>query len=246
MTPEEQVLYEAEKAVVMATILPEWVTLPPEVPVHKLSAVQINGDWKVVSSLDPGNVYDNPVDAYDDLLKVNRDADFEFTDSLNRPEWGRTDAWGGESFFAVSNRYLVNVSRETKIMLIKTDYRNSIKYEEEYLKNPSSWVDAYHFLMHHPMNWRRRSADPESRGYSDWLTGDGLAQIWSTVSKDATTGTTYVFLEHGPSYGERVHSSHDHYLDVVGITFEDAYVKLAQKVHKFYNIDGSSKEPTPL
>ena len=60
----------------------------------------------------------------------------------------------------------------------------------------------------------------------------------NSVDDDSDKNTKVrIWLEHGP-YDEKYGFTHDIDLDCGGDTFEEAIIKLAELVQKYYNVDG--------
>lgn len=109
---------------------------------------------------------------------------------------------------------------------------------KKWIADKDNWVLAYNFIGRHPVFWHRTRTDKFEH---EWVLDDGYHSLWTWVTtKD---GKPVVCLEHGSS----VPPNHDHYyhdtrLDVYGDTFEDAYIKLAKKIHQYFTIDGEERE----
>lgn len=65
----------------------------------------------------------------------------------------------------------------------------------------------------------------------------------NTIDDDSTKNTkVQVWLEHGPYDKEWGDCTHDLYLDCGADTFEEAIIKLAELVKKYYTDDGERRE----
>lgn len=106
-----------------------------------------------------------------------------------------------------------------------------------WLSHQDDMVAAYSFLETHPAFWSRHTMKhPDT-----WAQDKGLNSIWIDVVK-GKDGKPIIMLEHGASVPpERITHYHDHRLDVYASSFEEAYIKLAQKVHEFFALDGSER-----
>lgn len=126
------------------------------------------------------------------------------------------------------------------------------KLYKKYLKNKKDFYNAYQFLTHHPVFWSL-NGELKQKGMLFWETNAGLDKMWHTIYKDKNNVLVHL-LEHGPFMdsdekfeGEIVAApcripSHDIRLDVIGLTYEEAIVRLAKRVNKFYSSNGQDRE----
>lgn len=166
------------------------------------------------------------------------DEDVEFDDSvLEAP--GVSGA-GGLLFLRISGQ------KNGRILVSKVDHRSLehnryfqfLKLAKTWLIDTSNWVMAYQFIAAHPAFWHR--VQPE-RLEHQWTLEDGHKGLWvcATTNDD---GDPVVMLEHGSSVAPKHdHHYHDLRLDVWAPSFEDAYVQFAEKVHKFFALDGEER-----
>lgn len=122
-----------------------------------------------------------------------------------------------------------------------SEYVQFLKLAKMYIADPSDVVISYDFIRLHPAFWYRW----DEKRPNNWNTEDGhkSVTVWPHRTED---GKFCVSLEHGstvpPEYN---HHYHDFRLDVYGDTFEEAYVLLAERIHKFFFLDGSERPDIP-
>jgi hypothetical protein len=230
---------DPEILAVNAVELPAWFPAPPVLPSRTIRAVEIEGEWKVVIDELPGEVWDTPVEAYDSVKE--RDIDITLDKSLNRDEWGHFI--GSGMFFAnkatpdaTSVRGLIGRTQADHLWLDKSRYSYYLRDTDEYRADPENWVKAYNWLEAHPMFWI--NTDPTY--YLGWQKENGLSDLWTSVGTHAN-GEPYVMLEGGPHTDDFSQRSLDHRLDAVGATFEEAYIKFAKNVDKYYDKSGEER-----
>lgn len=223
----------------LATDLPGFIELPVPPEVQTMIAVEKDGRTQVGFVQAPGLAWDNPSEAYDSL---SSDAQIEFDDSINRPEWGELI---GAMFLGAdqgdgTGRLLVSYTDQDKIYLLKQAMRQHQKLCEKYQQTPDDFYLAYNWLLGHPAFWYRREKDSDGPTL-EWVTDDGFHNMWTMVDREED-GHIVVVLEHGSAVppARTVHY-HDPRLDVVAPSFEDAYIQLARQVDKFFNLDGTDK-----
>jgi hypothetical protein len=145
-------------------------------------------------------------------------------------------------------RLLLSHSHQDTLYNLEYQYKYAIKCEKRFNKKPT-FYNAYEFLIHHPMSWSRNQKHPNF-----WRTDSGLDDMWTSVLRvknEKGKLETVILLEHGPyldselkgKHNSKNNSSHNFRLDATAKTYEKAIIKLAKRVHKFYNIDGSDKVP---
>ena len=137
-------------------------------------------------------------------------------------------------------------SRNSRVLISKVDHQ-SLKHNryfqflvlaKRWLEDTSNWMLAYQFIQYHPAFWYR--VQPE-RFDHEWDLEGGHKGLWVCVTSNYD-GDPVVMLEHGQSVPPtHSHHYHDLRLDVWAPTFEDAYVQMAQKVHKFFALDGEER-----
>lgn len=119
-----------------------------------------------------------------------------------------------------------------------------------YLRKAKAWIEnqdnfllAYNFLAGHPIMWYRPDAHTSPNHWA-YTASD---KIFTDVSNEED-GAPVIMMETGPSVGPLyAYHSHDHWLDVYGATFEDAYIQLAKRIHTYYHFNGiSTNAPSPF
>jgi hypothetical protein len=130
-------------------------------------------------------------------------------------------------------------------------YKYFKKLAKKYFKDRKNFYNAYHFLAQHPVFWSLHGELPQSKMLF-WETDYGFDKMWHTVYRDRT-GKVIHLLEHGPYMDSEEEitgvkqiipcriPSHDIRLDVIGNTYEEAIIKLAKRVHKFYDLNGEER-----
>ena len=118
-------------------------------------------------------------------------------------------------------------------------YRQYLMTAKEWLTNQDDWLMAYSFIEDHPIFWHR--SRPEEFP-NQWNTSEGHNGMWVAPARN-DKGEVVVMLEHGRSK-EPAHQYHYHdpRLDVWGSSFEDAYIQMAKKIHKYFTVDGDERE----
>lgn len=118
------------------------------------------------------------------------------------------------------------------------NYLKFLKGAKYFLANPHDWVAAHAFIQYHPMFWHRIQVD---RFDHSWNCEGGHANLW--VQPVQNEDGPAVWIEGGSSVPPKHdHHYHDHYLDVTGNSFEDAYILYAVRIHKFFYLDGTARE----
>jgi len=225
----------AALAAIEALTLPSFVTFAPTKAVLTLSAV----DGLILVDKDPARSFSTPSEAYDAMRKLHgEDIAFVFDKSLNQKKFG--ELLNG-MFFAAKDkdsnfsRLLLSWTSGDEILGLKYTYADFLKLDKEFRESPEDWTLAYRWLRAHPVFWYVTPTQPFS-----WVTDDGFEHVWTWVTRHK--GKSYVALEHGAAVDpERTHHYHDPRFDVSAPSFEKAYLKLAKKVDKYYNTDGSEK-----
>jgi hypothetical protein len=140
------------------------------------------------------------------------------------------------------NRILIGKGPEESNTLEYAQFFQFLRSAKRYLENQDDFVEAWHFITHHPAFWYRPAAD---RQPFLWSTDDGHHSVWQYPTRN-DKGEIVVMLEHGSSV-EPEHTMHYHdcRLDVWAPTFEEAYIDLAKKTHKFFSLDGEDRPDVP-
>jgi hypothetical protein len=133
-------------------------------------------------------------------------------------------------------RALLTSPHDTKVWLAVTHYYRFLKLTVEYEKNPNDFVTAYNWVDYHPAFWTRYTADS-----NHWNIANN-SKVWVGVGVHEDSRKPYIMLEHGAAVpDERTSTYHDLRLDVYEDTYEEAFIALAAKVHKFFDVDGSER-----
>lgn len=223
------------QAEIEALVLPDFVTFAPSNPRFTLSAVA----GVILVDNDPSKAFSSPAEAYDTMRKLHgREIDFIFDKSLGQKKFGTL--YGG-MFFAkpekgsTAARLLISYTHDDHVLGMKHEYAEFLRLDKQYQKSPGSWALAHQWLSRHPAFWSVSPHHPFT-----WDTDGGLEKVHTYVSH--RKGVPVVYLETGATVEpERTRRYHDIRMDTRASSFEKAYVKLAKKVNRYYNTDGSEK-----
>lgn len=186
---------------------------------------------------DFGGKYELFKEIYADIREAGLEADFGQS-ALESPQVSST--FGGMVFLkaepgSYGSQCLIGPVDHKQLEYY--GYYSFLRTAKEFILNPDNVVNAWHFINTHPAFWYRYQ---ENRPNS-WATEDGHHSVWvyPTYNKDGIV----VMMEHGGTVAPHyLNHYHDFRLDVWGTSFEDAYIQLAKKTHKFFNLDGSERE----
>lgn len=156
-------------------------------------------------------------------------------------------------------RVLVTVSDAERYKNLEEDLEVFLEFETA-LKDEESFFNAYNFLKHHPMFWKkmkvlgkRLEEGAFDRGTFfdlnptwDWITDEGMDEVDLIVYEDK------VVLETGPVFRKEyvegsvtpsfIVGSFDPDLTASASTYEDAIIQLSRNVRRLYHSTGASKE----
>jgi hypothetical protein len=151
---------------------------------------------------------------------------------------GMLNIWDGTHY-----RMFMSYSKEESIKFLEDTYQNFLNDTvPEYIKNPTDFLNSWHFLNTHPMTWSHK---PPMMEY--WSTDVGLDELTISLCEDAAHHPRpKILLEYGPYESDTIdgikyeHVIHtlDFDLTSEGDTFEEAIIILASKVMKHYTVDG--------
>lgn len=140
--------------------------------------------------------------------------------------------------FSISEHFsgtILGMTDEERLDGLERAYAYSQDCAKTYEAEPNSFLNSYNFLDAHPAFWTTRHGD------FDWDTAGHGQRIDHMVMKD-DAGNVVIALETGAHVEPAMDSHyHDYRLDVYAATFEEAYVKLAAAVHKFFAPDGEDR-----
>lgn len=231
----------------MTDSLPSWLEnlLPNPVKPHELTMAE---DGKFLTRTPDGvkHTFDELQHAVEHL----GDLDFSIDTSVY-------DATGTDSINGFGITYPVGGSF-SRLVMESTDYSrkkhlaNSYKYSleatETYLQDPQNFFNAYYFVDLHPAFWV--ALDFREHPFM-WITNGHMNKVRQSVGK-YESGGVYIMLETGArvlrNEGPKPYSTHygDYRLEVVGSSYEEAVVKLAEHVHEVFRSDGSEREEVNL
>lgn len=231
-------LQELKHAVGMAA-LPSWLAeqIPPPRP--QLTIGRFTGENCVEVLNAQGDSFGEYPSVEEAYRAVKTDeVVVTFDESVN--------GFGGElhddSFFVEAGEsglltFLSGLTDETMMENLQEEYLSWLELDQKWRQASQDWSVCYQWLNCHPIFWVKHVEGPSLF----WHTASGLQTLWHDVGYDEDT--TVVMLEHGPHCEPHyLELSHDLRLDVYAPTFEEAFVKLAHLVDKFYDVDGTERE----
>lgn len=240
--------------------LPEWLnTLIPEITlpvVLKFSNDKYYAHYPEGQSY-PDSTLSKPFDSFDEAynsVSVESGFGVTFDSSLPENEHLLFDGLITVPDDSGNSRAYISSTEQSHLEILENAYNKWLTtVADEYLKHPSSFLKAYYFVDNHPCFWTRTMHPKENGWHDSWITSGHAQRLSQFVgySEESPTGVSFN-IEAGPHISpEYVHHSHDLRLEVYGHSYEDAIVKLAAKIHKFYNLDGTAREdveyePSPL
>lgn len=225
----------------MSVSLPTWlVEALPELSAPYRVAM---GDGGGLVATSPEGV----VQEFPDLKSMHqalRDEDLDIADDVYEAH-GCSRSGLGLSYPSSPSGFRTMVSARTdagRMRHLMTGYEAWLEQEAKYVKDPTNFYEAYHFVDSHPAFWTRPHAE---RMPFHWDMTGYMCKVRQYLGKTAD-GAVYVSLEAGghvpeasnPEWG--TYSSHyaDYRLEVTGDTFEQAVVALAANVYKFFDSAG--------
>lgn len=228
------------------TKLPQWlqeqlpeVTPPSEIAYsnNTYTLTQPNGDTQNFQKL---------VEAYD-YAKSHKQ---HVIINPSVPESNKEEAAMGMLTIPCENsdnrRVLFTSSEIDNLYSLMHKYNNFLKISEAYEKTPQDFMLSYSFIDSHPAFWIKEEHYIKDATDKTFHWDKNYAQkVWVCPTTD-DEGNTVWMLEAGAHIEpEYVDHYHDYRLDVWEPTIEQAYIKLAENVSKFFNTDGTEKENVP-
>lgn len=143
-------------------------------------------------------------------------------------------------------RMLFSYTNKDREEAIKQTYQDFLKLHQKWKNNQNDFTTAWQYVTNHPAFWHTL---PNLPNY--WDTENGWEGHYLTVYKNHKTGKPVVEIEHGPymdtenldeTINPRMQHSHDHRLDTKAETFEEAVIKFAKKVNKYYTKTGKQRK----
>jgi hypothetical protein len=215
---------------------------------YDIYQISISGDGIIIQGID--NKFDTFESAYD---YVERELDGlpNFNARLIAEIFPEYDASVSGMLVKKETSRLFMSRGDRSIRDLEREYKYFKKIAKAYLKNKKDFYSSYQFLAYHPVFWALQGDLPGSK-ILFWETNDGLDKMWHTVYRGKDNKILHL-LEHGPymdneeevegekqSVPARI-PSHDIRLDVVGKTYEEAIIKFAKRVNKFYKLNGEER-----
>lgn len=226
--------------------LPEWLEslLPEHIEPQVLSLTE---DGKRLALSYAGNTreFDTLQEAYDALRE--NDLDLLIDDAVY-PVFGEDNLRGlGLSLPSEEDGFttmVMSFTDEDRHNSLRRGYKSFLEIAENYSKNPSDFATAWEFINSHPAFWVTH--DVENSPWN-WSQGGHMSKVTQWVGK-TKLGKTFVSLETGShvekkSYGVKAYATHygDWRLEVSGLTFEEAVIKLASRVAICFDNEGNDK-----
>lgn len=190
--------------------------------------------------------FESIVEAYESINTRETDPIFdpslpELKDRHNRSGMISVKSDLGSGF----SRVLISSTENDHLNILRYNYDQWQNSAPQYLANPDDFLMAYYFLDGHPCFWTRElTSQGEHRDPFSWKMSGHAMNLWSMpqLSKENSTGVTFM-MEAGshiaPAYTSKYH---DLRLDVYGNSYEDAIIKTAALVHKFFDLEGNERE----
>jgi hypothetical protein len=220
------------------------VTYPAKMtwePVKPMALICFSVDSRMFYIKDQVGEYETLAEAYDDVER--QDVQVKFDESVRQSEQVKDFMGDDLSMIGVPSgrknyrRILIGRGTDGQDTLDYSHFYHFLCLTKKWLENQDDFVLAYQFIAAHPAFWYRPS--PE-RSPHMWDTENGHHSVWVGLSKN--DGVPVVMLEHGSSVEpEHTMHYHDFRLDVWAPTFEEAYIDLAKKTHKFFSLDGEDR-----
>jgi hypothetical protein len=249
--------YKAYQEQIIAQVeLPPFYVLPPAVPVYTITVHPDDTElYSLVVTDDANNVVETP-DPYDvedtfDYIQDELKADVVFAGDIHLiPGNGSDD--GTASLHQMAGNTLVTVPIQhdlegnVRILSSLTTAQQHYYAKEYYLQwlhqatryeaNPSDFVTAYSWVIHHPAFWQDGDL-----GHSIW-NEPRRENLRLYVNIDDDTNNPYIVIHvYVTDPNNRSTTIHDSKLNGHGTTYEEALLEVAAKLYHQYSIDGLSK-----
>lgn len=140
---------------------------------------------------------------------------------------------------------LISSTEGDHLRILKYHYNGWRESVPEYFAKPDDFLMAYYFLDSHPCFWTRQlTSSGEVRDPFGWKMSGHAMEFWSMpqFSKTSPTGVTFMMesaAHLAPSY---IHHGRDLRMDVYGESYNDAIIKTAALIHKFFDLEGNERE----
>lgn len=130
-------------------------------------------------------------------------------------------------------RFLIAITEIDKVLMLKYQLLTFYQIAEQYHNDPNNFTNALNFIEKHLIFWTR------NYGGRDWEYHFTPWVEFATNEK----GKPICMLEAGEHHVESNYTEtcHDYRLDVYAPTYEKAIIKLAKRITKYYNDDGTEK-----
>lgn len=203
-------------------------------PVKKVRTISYDAERKVFFT-ETGKTNEDIEELYESIRKKDRDVIFD--DSVFQVEGIKRGVLGGADI-KIRRGWRMLFEHHSPRPLAFHNYFSFLRLSKKWLANQDDWVAAYNFIQFHPMFWHV----PNFEKYPyNWNTENGHNDIWVCVAHN--DDGPVVMLEGGRSVEpHHNHHYHDHFLDVYGKNFEDAYIQFAKKIHEYHYLDGTERK----
>lgn len=152
------------------------------------------------------------------------------------PEWVR-------NYLNEQNRRKPDNS-SNNLFWTRVAYKNFLRNTKSYEKNPKDLAAVREFIQYHPLFWNVRTEDSKFYGFrNNIIMTRGWDQIYFEIIPGKKNKKATVILEAGGTTADRVTFYHDYSLDVASTSIDKAYIKMAARIHKFYNEHGALRNP---
>lgn len=229
----------------MSYNLPNWLikVLPEDREPYILTYK--NGKYLVsIKGITLKKTFQSLVESYD-YIKSENNVSIKFDKSL--PEYNE-NFWGTLLLIPKDKpdtkhgkRALISFLDSEHKKILESEYSRFLEYSDKYNKDSKDFFIAYSFITLHPMFW---------------VATDDTFLHWKTFNKidvdfiKNENNEVKCFVEAGPHIDPSFESEHakayrllsiDSNLLVEGKTYEETILKLAKKIKKYYNYDGTVK-----
>lgn len=213
--------------------LPKWLQdeLPEKKPIQTITWSAEHSGFYIKESESP-TYYSDAYDLYR-VIQQNSNVDCMLDDSIN----GKNGVEGDKHFASVNNKLMIVSTDEDKEHLLKMDYYHWVNnIHVDYINNPNDHFVAYNWLVHHPVFWWRNTPNKTFT----WNTDSGLLQSYVYITNHKNKPMVIIEVgEHTTDYTAHYHNVD---LDTSARSFDKLYVKLAARINKLFNYDGSPVE----
>lgn len=235
----------------LAHELPAWLKkLLPE-PARPAVIKFYDGKYFVHRAID-GEYADSAIsEAFDTIVEAYKSVDRDEKSSFDKSLPELKDRHNRSGMISVESEHpgfmtmLISSTEDDHLRILQYHYSQWRESVPEYFAKPDDFLMAYYFLDGHPCFWTRQLTNSgEVRDPFGWKMSGHAMELWSMpqFSENSPTGVSFM-MESGPHVAPAYTSrSHDLRTDVYGTSYEDAIIKTAALIHKFYDLEGNERE----